>query len=189
MWRTSAFRKTHGIVLESSTANILDPALSRKLRRNFILLFLDFAFFGAGMSLMGSTTVVPDFVSRLTSSETLIGLAGSSYAFAWLVPQLLIAQYITRQARRKPFLTWTVMPFRLIIVVLALAIASTAPENHTAILAIFMTAYILFAVGDGLITVVWADLIGGMVPERWRGARSDRAGTRCRAARCRRRAQ
>src|SRR5258708_38755509 len=45
----------------------------------------------------------------------------------------------------------------------------TALTCRTAILGFFLTAYMLFAVGDGLITVVWADLIGGMVPERWRG--------------------
>lgn len=155
--------------MEIPAALSVDPALNRKLRRNFILLFMDFALFGAAMSLIGSTTVVPDFVSRLTNSDTLIGLAGSSYAFAWLIPQLVFAQYITRRARRKPFVTWAVMPFRLIMAVIAVAIGATAAENHTAILAIFMTGYILFAVGDGLITVVWADLIGGMVPERWRG--------------------
>src|SRR5260221_9982952 len=108
-WRTSAFRKTHGTVLESPAIATIDPALTRRRYRNFILLFMDFALFGAGMSLIGSTTVVPDFVSRLTNSDTLIGLAGSSYAFAWLIPQLLIAQYITRRSRRKSFLTWTVI--------------------------------------------------------------------------------
>src|SRR5712691_8972891 len=80
-------------------------------RRNFILFFLDYAIFGIGFSMIGNTTVVPDLVRHLTDSETIIGLAGALYPFAWLVPQLLFAQVINRSTRRKPFMTWSVIPF------------------------------------------------------------------------------
>ncbi len=141
----------------------------RHLRRNFILLLLDYMFFGAAYSLVNHATVVPDFVSRLTSSELVIGLSGSLYQFGWLVPQLLFAQIVSRSTRRRPYMTRTVIPFRLTLGVTSIIIAFTAADSSTGILVTFLAGYTLFAIGDALATIVWADMLGNSVPERWRG--------------------
>src|SRR5450432_1817983 len=154
------------VVLEASSRT---PKQLPHLRRNFILFFLDFALFGTAFTLIGNTTVVPDFVRHLTNSEQVIGFAGSIYSFSWLLPQLMFAQLINRSARRKPWLTFTTVPFRMVMAVMALSIALSGPSNQNAILLIFLTGYTLFAATDGLTTIVWADMIGGAMPERLRG--------------------
>jgi MFS family permease len=141
----------------------------RHLRRNFLLFLADFLFFGTAFSMVGATTVVPDFVSRLTTSDVVIGLSSSLYTFSWLVPQLLFAQVVNRRTRRKPFMGRTVIPFRLSMGVMAAIIFFSGPENHTGILITFLAFYYFFALGDGLVTVVWADMLGSCIPERWRG--------------------
>src|SRR5258708_4630818 len=161
-------------VIENRSEVVLEapsqaPKHLRHLRRNFILFFLDFTLFGTAFTLIGNTTVVPDFVRHLTSSEQIIGLAGSIYSFSWLLPQLMFAQLINRGKHRKAWLTWTAVPFRLIMAVMALSIALTGPGNRNAILLIFLGGYSLFAATDGLVTIVWADLIGSAMPERLRG--------------------
>jgi MFS family permease len=141
----------------------------RHVRRNFAMFFIDYAFFGTAFGLIGHTTVVPDFLSRLTTSQPLIGLVGSLYLFIWLLPQLFMAQVINKAKRRKPFMTYTVIPFRLLMALMALGIAVTPGEARTTLLIIFMSGYLVFALGDGLVTLVWADMLGSMVPHRWRG--------------------
>jgi MFS family permease len=138
-------------------------------RRNFFLLLTDYVCFGAALSLVSVNTVVPDFVSRLTSSDVIIGLSGALYMFAWLVPQLLLAQMVNRRTRRKPIMAWTVVPFRMTMLVMAALIAGSDATNRSGILLTFLSFYVLFALGDGLITIVWADMLGGSIPERWRG--------------------
>jgi MFS family permease len=112
---------------------------------------------------------VPDFVRNLTSSDLVIGLVGSIYSVAWLLPQLLFAQVINRAKRRLPYVARTAIPFRLIMVAMALAIALIGPDHRTSTLLIFLTGYTLFAVTDGLVTIAWADLLGTTIPDRWRG--------------------
>ncbi len=141
----------------------------RHLKRNFILILLDYVFFGAAYSLVSPQTVVPDFVSRLTSSELIIGLSGSIYQFAWLVPQLLFAQIISRSTRRRPYMSRTVVPLRMSMGVMSALIALSGPDSHTNILITFLSFYALFAMGDGLVTVVWADMLASSIPEHWRG--------------------
>ncbi len=141
----------------------------RHLRRNFILLLTDYTLFGMAISLMGNTTVVPDLVNRLTSSDVLVGLSGSLYQFAWLMPQLLFAQIINRSARRMPYMSRTVLPFRLSLGIMSAVIFFSSADNRSGILIAFLTGYAFFALGDGLVTIVWADFLGSAIPERWRG--------------------
>jgi MFS family permease len=161
--------QTHIEASEEISLTEHTPPRLQHVRRNFILLFMDMLFFGTAFTLIGSTTVAPDFVRNLTNSDLVIGLVGSIYSVAWLLPQLLFAQMINRATRRLPYLTRTVIPFRLIMVATALIIAIIGPENHTVTLVLFLTGYTLFAAGDGLVTIAWADLLGTAIPDRWRG--------------------
>ncbi|MCC7446847.1 MAG: MFS transporter [Anaerolineae bacterium] len=147
----------------------MNPPQPRHLRRNFILLFTDVLAFGIAWGLISPSNVTPDFVSQLTSSDAVIGLSGSIYYVAFLLPQLFFAQIVNKRTRRKPLMDWTILPFRMTLGVAALIIAFTHPEQHTLILITYLTGYSLFALGDGLVSIVWADLLGNAIPERWRG--------------------
>jgi MFS family permease len=140
----------------------------RHLRRNLILFAADYIIFGASIALISPSAVIPDFVSLLTDNEAIIGLSGSLFHLMWLLPQLLFAQIISRRSRRKPFMSFTVVPFRISMGIMAALIALLGGDQPTGILFTFLSFYILFAVGDGLVTIVWVDLLGNTLPPRWR---------------------
>lgn len=162
--------KTHTEALHEITVIKRVAPPFQHLRRNFILVFLDLVLFGTAFTLISGTTVIPDFVRHLTNSDLVLGFVGSIYNVAWLLPQLVLAQLINRGTRRKPFITWTAIPFRLVMVAMAIGIAIIGPNNVTAILLIFLVGYTLFAAADGIVDIAWADLVGTAIPDRWRGA-------------------
>ncbi|MFA9403505.1 MAG: hypothetical protein ACERKY_10620, partial [Anaerolineales bacterium] len=58
------------------------------VRFNASVNILDGAFFGAGLGFASFTTVIPLFVSLLTNSPILIGLAPAIHSLGWQLPQL-----------------------------------------------------------------------------------------------------
>jgi len=146
--------------------NIVNPPRYEHLRRNFSLFLLDYIIFSSAFAMIGASTVVPDFVKRLTTDPHIIGFSGSLFNFFWLVPQLLMAQQINRLAKRSIILHWFAVPLRLYFIILAALLLVTS--DATIILVGFLIAYALFAMGDGFITIAWADLLGSTLPKRAR---------------------
>src|SRR5688572_5196475 len=90
------------VSMSSFAASSISPLdRERVYRRNFSLFLLDGILFTVAISMIGATTVIPDFVRRLTDSEILIGLSGSLFEIGWTLPQLFIARYIVRHERKK----------------------------------------------------------------------------------------
>ena len=138
----------------------------RHLRRNFSLFLVDYLIFSSALAMIGASTVVPDFVKRLTTDTNIIGFSGSIFSFFWLVPQLLMAQVINRMTRRSAVLRSFAVPLRFFFIFLGLLMFVTS--DTTLILIAFLVAYALFAMGDGFITLAWADLLGSTMPNRAR---------------------
>jgi MFS family permease len=139
------------------------------LRRNFALFLLDYVAFGVAFSLISSSgTVVPSFTSQLTDNRAIIGLAGAVYMFAWLLPQLFLAQVVNRRARRHPFIMFA--PFgRCALLAAAGLIALTGRDDPALTLIIFLVGYWSFAALDSPVTLAWGDLLGGTIPNNLRG--------------------
>lgn len=139
------------------------------LRRNFALLAIDYIAFGMAYGMVGSNSaLLPNFISQLTDNKQIIGLAGAMYTFAWLMPQLIVAQIANRRARRKPFI-WPAPFFRLFMIVAAAVISFFAVDSPGLTLVVFLIAFWLFAVGDAIVTLGWSDLLGSSVPHNLRG--------------------
>ena len=140
----------------------------RIYRRNFVLFLSDGIFFTVAMGLIGATTVIPDFVRRLTDSEVLIGLSSSLFDVGWTLPQLFIARYIVRSARKKWWFAGPNIPVRFVILIFAIVVVLLGKDRPATILAAFLICYGIAAVGDGIVGVPWADLIGTSLDARWR---------------------
>jgi MFS family permease len=137
-------------------------------RRNFYFFFIDGILFSVAMGIIGSFTVIPDFVRRLTDSEILIGLSGSMFEIGWTLPQLFIARYIVRSARKKWWFVGPNIPVRFVILIFAMTIIFLGKGRPEAILAAFFISYGIAALGDGVVGVPWADLSGTSLDNRWR---------------------
>src|SRR6266508_3349719 len=70
-------------------------------RRNVLLLGFDIAMFMMAIGLLGPTTLVPLFVSKLTDNPLAIGMLSAAFQLGWF-PQLFAAGYVERSARKLP---------------------------------------------------------------------------------------
>jgi MFS family permease len=142
------------------TATSSSPAERRFpfARRNFLLFLFDYMLFGAAFALVSPSSVIPDFINKLTDNEIIIGLAGAVHTILWLAPQLLFAQVVARRTRRQPFLL-PAIPARLMALVFAVIIFTSGGDANPILLGFFAFS-ILFWIGDGLVTITWADLLG-----------------------------
>ena len=91
----------HKPVPERSEAEIA-AEVQHNYRWNFSVNLLDGAFFWFGASFMSSATILPLFVSKLTTAALAIGLLAVFAQASWFLPQLFTANLVERLARKKP---------------------------------------------------------------------------------------
>ena len=99
-------------------------------RRNFALFLTDGILFSVAMALLGTTTVIPDFVRNLTDSEILIGFSGSLFEIGWTLPQLFIARYVVRFERKKWWFAGPNIPVRFVILIFAVGEMVSSPRYY-----------------------------------------------------------
>jgi MFS family permease len=137
-------------------------------RRNFPFFLLDSILFNLAMGIIGPTTLIPDFIRHLTSSEILIGLSSSLFDVGWMLPQLVIARYIVLSERKKWWFVGPNIPVRFVILGFAVITVMLGKDRPEAILLAFLICYGIAAVGDGLVSVPWGVLAGTSLDNRWR---------------------
>ncbi len=153
---------------ESSAETLSASSRERIYRRNFYFFLSDGILFMVAMGIIGTTTVIPDFVRRLTDSEILIGFSGTMFEIGWTLPQLFIARYIVRFERKKWWFIGPNIPVRFVILIFAGITVLLGKDQPGAILAAFLICYGIAAIGDGIVGVPWADLSGSSMDARWR---------------------
>ncbi len=100
----------------------------RNYRHNFIVNALDISLFMGGYALMSSSSVLPMFAGRLTSSPLVIGLVAALPVVGWLLPQVFTARWVERLPRKRPFVLLTsLLGERLSIVILAFLVWQRVP--------------------------------------------------------------
>lgn len=136
-------------------------------RRNFPFFMADFIIFAVAMGMIGPSTVIPDFIRRLTDSEILIAFSSQMFDVGWLMPQLLVARQLMRVQNKKWWFVGPNIPVRCVMIIFAGLILLLGEERKGAILAAFLICYGIAAVGDGLVGVPWMDLLGSSLdPKR-----------------------
>jgi len=140
----------------------------RIYRRNFPFFLLDNILFSLAYSIISPSTVIPDFIRRLTRSEILIGLSSSLFDVGWTLPQLFVARLIVRHERKKWWFIGPNIPVRFVILAFSGLIMLLGKDRPGAILAAFFICYAIAAVGDGIVGVPWAVLAGTSLDSRWR---------------------
>lgn len=137
-------------------------------RRNFFYFLADNILFNLAMSMIGPTTLIPDFIRHLTRSEVLIGLSSTMFEVGWTMPQLFIARFIVRFRQVKWWFVGPNIPVRFVILAFAGITVWLGKERPEAILLAFLICYGIAAVGDGIVSVPWTLLAGSSLDTRWR---------------------
>lgn len=142
---------------------------SKHVRFNAVVNILDGAFFGFGLGFASFTTIVPLFVSQLTDSAILIGLAPAIHTIGWQLPQLFTAGRVRRLSRFKPMMLMMTIHERLPFLGLALlAWWSTDLSTSTALVLLF-ALLVWQGFGGGFTGNVWQSMIAKIIPAHWHG--------------------
>ena len=147
----------------------LEQSVRKHLRYNIGVNLVDGAGFGLGWGFGSIGTIVPLFVSHLTTSALLIGLIPSIHAVGWQLPQLFMANSVARLRRYKPMVMLLTVhervPFLGIgLVALFLGLLGTK-------LALVLTFLMLTwqGLGAGFTANAWQSMIAKIIPPDSRG--------------------
>lgn len=144
-------------------------------RRNGLYIGVDLALFMAALGLLGPTTIVPLFVSKLTSDPLAIGVLAAVFHLGWL-PQLFSAGYVERSERKLPALIRFTILERIPSLGMALCAlaAVTGPDGSLAVTLPLLLGGVYLcrfaqSVASGLSVPPWMDVIARVVPDARRG--------------------
>lgn len=141
----------------------------KNYRWNFAVNLADVSSFWFGLSFISSATIVPLFISKLTTSTLAIGIVALIAQGSWFLPQVFTANAVERLHRKKPvivnlgFFTER-LPLWLIVFSAVIAV-----RNPTLSLAIFMVGYAWHGFGAGAVATGWQELIARCFPVERRG--------------------
>jgi MFS family permease len=161
MWRT-VFHK----VLFMS---FLEQAVRKNLKYNLTVNLLDGSFFGLGWGFGSIGTMLPLFVSRMTSSALLIGLIPAIHGVAWQLPQLFLANRVARLRRYKPLVMFLTLHERLPYLGMALVGFFLVVLGPTAALILTFLMLLWQGIGSGLTANPWQSMVAKIIPSDWRG--------------------
>lgn len=141
-------------------------AESRRAFRHFSLAGI---FFQGGAAAVDPNTVVPALVHGLTGSAVAVGAAVATVRFGWLFPQLFVAYYAQRRARRLPI--YMLGAFGRVACLAGVSALLWLAGGDRGLLAIigFFALWTLYSFVSGIVAVPYNDIVARSIPS---GARS-----------------
>lgn len=139
------------------------------LRHNIRVNLMDATFFGFSLGFGSWVGIIPLFVSTMTDSAFVVGLAPSIHSVGWLLPQILTINFVTRARLFRPIVLRNTLHERLPYIGLALA-ALSIPWFGTG----FALAFTLFllvwqGLGGGFTATAWQSMVSKLIPPGYRG--------------------
>lgn len=139
-------------------------------RRSYRLGVANGILFAVGAAFIDPVTVLPTFVSRLTSSEVAIGLVSAIGTSGWFLPQLFAASYLQDRPYKRPLYIFSAFLRGAGSLLMAPAALALAPGHPVAALVAFFLCYSMYSFGGGLSGVAFLDIVAKTVPGARLGA-------------------
>lgn len=146
-----------------------NPLIIKPLRFNLVVNILDGAFFGFALGFASFSTVIPLFVSSLTSSAILIGLIPAIHSAGFQLPQLLTARGLARRKQFKNLVLLRTLHERLPFLGLALIAWSRPLMSKEITLALVFVMLIWQGLGGGVTANPWQSMVAKIIPSSTRG--------------------
>jgi MFS family permease len=147
----------------------LEQSVRKHLKYNLLVNLLDGGFFGLGWGFGSMGTMLPLFVSRMTSSALIIGLIPAIHGVAWQLPQLFMANRISRLRRYKPLVMLLTLHERVPYLGLALVAFFLIVMGPSAALVLTFLLLLWQGIGAGLTANPWQSMVAKIIPSDWRG--------------------
>lgn len=133
-------------------------------KHNLFFNLLDGATFGFGFGFASFSTVLPLFVSTMTSSALLIGLIPAIHNVGWQFPQLMTANRINRMERTKPYVMGMTTNERLPYLMIGIIALLLPKIGFKWGLILTFICLIWQGLGAGLTANAWQILISKVIP-------------------------
>jgi MFS family permease len=140
-----------------------------KYDRSFILGVVNGVLFNLAEAMIGGTTVLPIFISNLTDSKVLIGLAGTMGNAGWFMPQMVVASQIEHVKRKMPLYVSSGLVRMGSMWAIAVLVALAGHTSTAALLAGFFILYAAYSLGGGVAGIPFMDIVAKTVPPERRG--------------------
>jgi MFS family permease len=125
-------------------------------------------FFQGGAAAIDPNTVVPTLVHGLTGSSLAVGAAVGTVRFGWLFPQLFVAYYAQRRARRLPlYMLGAFGRVACLAGVAALLWLAGRPPGGWAV-ASFFVLWTIYSFVSGIVAVPYNDIVARSIPSAQR---------------------
>jgi len=138
-------------------------------RRNFRLAVANGVIYSGADAFLDPNTVLPLFLSRLTSSHALIGLGSSLASVGWFSPQLVMSNVLEGRAYKLPVYRLAAVLRVAALAALAGLIPWLAAHSPAALLVAFFILFGAYALGGGFAGVSFMDVVAKTIPARRRG--------------------
>jgi MFS family permease len=147
----------------------MEKYIRTHLRHNVTMNLLDGAFFGLALGFASFSTVIPLFVTHLTNSAILIGLAPALHSIGWQLPQLFNAGQIARAREYKPIVLRNTIHERTPFLVLAMIALLIPWIGERVALFVALLALAWQGIGGGFTANPWTSFVSKIIPPESRG--------------------
>jgi MFS family permease len=147
----------------------LEESIRKHLRFNLTVNMLDGGFFGLGWGFGSIGTIIPLFVSHMTTSALLIGLIPAIHAVGWQLPQLFMANSVSRLRRYKPMVMLMTIQERVPFLGMALVAFFLGSLGNKLALVLIFALLIWQGLGAGFTANAWQSMVAKIIPSDWRG--------------------
>lgn len=126
---------------------------------NLVVNVGDGTMFTFGAAFLASTTILPLFLSKLTTAPLAFGLLAVIAQSGWFLPQLFTANAMERLSRKKPVVVNAGLFLERVPILLLPFVALLAGRAPAAAAVALLLVYAWHAFGAGMIAVSWQDLV------------------------------
>jgi MFS family permease len=142
----------------------------RHFKRNFFFGVSNGVFFNFAWAFISTSTVLPLFISRLTSSKLLVGLASTLEALGWFLPQVAIAAMTLHRRNQMPVYKWVAFLRGAVFLTFTALVFLLGKYDPVYLLLAFFFLFSLYSLGGGLAGVAFMDIVGKAIPADKRGS-------------------
>ncbi|MFT5195374.1 MAG: MFS family permease [Cellvibrionaceae bacterium] len=146
-----------------------DQARQDDFRWNFFFNSFDVIFFLSGISLLSATTILPLFISKLSTSPIPLAIVAMMAQGGFFLPQLLTANFIERLDHKKPMVVSIGFFSERVPLLLLPIVPLFALRSPQLALILFLFLYSWFSLGGGVVAPAWQDMIARCFPPTRRG--------------------
>jgi MFS family permease len=153
------------------TASISQHNFAEKyFKLNFFLGVANGILFNFAWAFTSGSTILPLFISKLTSSSILVGLASTLEAVGWALPQMAVAAVTLHQKNQMPLYIKMAFLRGVAFSLLATLVFFSKTVNPSYLLIIFFFLFSIYAFGGGVSGVSFTDVVGKAIPANKRGS-------------------